>query len=286
MTVATTTNKQNLPWKVRFFTSLLSALIDASRRSNDTINRRLLNFLDRKVSPHSANGVSSSDVSVDPTRNLWFRLFVPSSATSAAAASLPVIIYFHGGGFGFMSPASIPYDAVCRMFCSSLSAIVVSVNYRLAPEHRFPSQYDDGFDVLKFLDQNGAVLRDSADVTRCFLAGDSAGGNLAHHVAVRFAREKLRVVNVIGLISIQPFFGGEERTESEIRLKRVPVVSMDRTDWFWKMFLPVGSNRDHEAVNVCGPNAVDISDVDYPNTLCVWVDWTRYKIGKGSIMSG
>ncbi|KAJ1417303.1 Alpha/Beta hydrolase fold [Sesbania bispinosa] len=190
MTVATTTTKQNLPWKVRFFTSLLSAVIDASRRSNDTINRRLLNFLDRQVSPNSAKGVSSSDVSVDPTRNLWFRLFVPSSAASAAAASLPVIIYFHGGGFGLMSPASIPYDAVCRMFCRSLSAIVVSVNYRLAPEHRFPSQYDDGFDVVKFLDQNGDVLHDSADVTRCFLAGDSAGGNLAHHVAVRLAREK------------------------------------------------------------------------------------------------
>ena len=277
--------KPRLPWKVRFSTSILSAISDITGRSNGTINRRLLSFIDWKMPPNpnskSINDVSSSDVVVDPTCNLWFRLFVPSSATTATTTSLPVIIFFHGGGYAYMSPSSIPYHMLCRLFCRSFPAIVVSVNYGLAPEHRFPSQYEDGLKILKFFDQNIDVLGKYADISKCFLAGDSAGGNLAHHVAARVSLEGFRVLKVIGLISIQPFFGGEERTESEIRLKRVPICSMDKTDWYWKMFLPDGSNRDHEASNVCGPNAMDISNVDYPNTLlCVGgcdplVDWQK-----------
>ncbi|KAK7380172.1 hypothetical protein VNO78_32643 [Psophocarpus tetragonolobus] len=261
-----------LPWKTRLSISLISTVTDASRRSNNTISRRLLSLFDTLVPPNPSilDGITSEDVTVNPDRNLSFRLFIPCSAASTAAvsaASIPVLVYFHGGAFAFFSASSVPYDALCRLYCRSLNAVVISVNYRLAPEHRYPSQYDDGFDVLKFLDENGAVLPYVADVTKCFLAGDSAGGNLAHHVAVRLCKEKLQRVNIIGLVSVQPFFGGEERTKSEIQLTRVPVVSVDRTDWHWKVFLPNGFDRDHEAVNVSGPNAVDISGLDYPNTI-------------------
>ncbi|KAJ7970085.1 Alpha/beta hydrolase-3 [Quillaja saponaria] len=260
------TQRPSLPWKTRLSVSFLSALTDAARRSDGTVNRRLLNFLDRKISanPTPINGVKSSDITVDPTRNLWFRLFIPTTTTST---SLPVVVFFHGGGFTYLSAASFAYDAVCRRFSRRISAVVVSVNYRLCPEYRYPSQYDDGFDVLKFLDENRDVLPQIADLSKCFLAGDSAGANLAHHVAVRACRERLREVKIIGLVSIQPWFGGEERTESEIRLEGAPLVSVARTDWIWKLFLPDGSDRDHEAVNVSGPNAIDISGLDYPDTL-------------------
>ncbi|KAJ7975533.1 Alpha/beta hydrolase-3 [Quillaja saponaria] len=255
-----------IPWKTRLSIFYLSTIIKASRRSDCTVNRRLFNFLDIKSGPNPSpiNGIKSTDIIVDPNRKLWFRLYIPTATTST---SLPVVIYFHGGGFAFLSPASFAYDAVCRRFASELPAIVVSVNYRLGPEHRYPSQFDDGFDVLKFLDENHDVLPQIADVSKCFLSGDSAGGNIIHHLAVRVYREGFRVVKIIGLLSIQPFFGGEERTESEIRLDGVPFVSLYHTDWFWKVFLPDGSDRDHQAVNITGPNAIDISGLDYPDTL-------------------
>jgi acetyl esterase/lipase len=276
-----------LPWKTRLSIAAASAASDAVRRSDGTLNRRIFSLLDFRSPPtlNPINGVKSSDFTVDPNRDLWFRLFTPTSNTT----SLPVLIFFHGGGFAFLSPSSKTYDAVCRRFARRLPAVVISVNYRLAPEHRFPSPYDDGLDVLKFLDRDRnrnrnrdvQVLPEIADVSKCFLAGDSAGGNLAHHLAVRACRERFRVVNVVGLISIQPYFGGEERTESEIRLARAPLVSMARTDWLWKAFLPDGANRDHEAANVSGPNAVDISGLEFPDTI-VFVggfdplqDWQR-----------
>ncbi|KAL4642448.1 hypothetical protein ACB092_02G018700 [Castanea dentata] len=266
-----------LPWKTRISVSAVSAVTDAFLRSDGTINRRILSLLDVKArpNPNPVKGVKSSDITVDASRNLWFRLFVPTADTASTSTStyLPVVIFFHGGGFTFLSPSSFAYDAVCRRFARTLPAVVISVNYRLSPEHRYPSQYDDGFDVIQYLNHRSSSelkqLPDFADLSKCFLAGDSAGANLAHHVAVRASQEgtQLQVVKIIGLISIQPFFGGEERTDSELRLRKSPIVSLERTDWLWKVFLPPGSDKDHEAVNVSGPNAVDISGLEYPETV-------------------
>jgi acetyl esterase/lipase len=89
----------------------------------------------------------------------------------------------------------------------------------------------------------------------------------AHHVALRACEHKFLQLQVIGLIALQPFFGGEERTESETRLDGAPALNMERTDWFWKAILPEGSDRDHAAVNVFGPNSVDISGMEFPATI-------------------
>ncbi|CAN1829856.1 Probable carboxylesterase 18 [Linum perenne] len=90
-----------------------------------TINHRLLNFLDPK-SPSSSTPIQST---VDASHNLWFRLYTPTAAASTSA-TLPIFVFFHGGGFSFLSPASVGYDLICRRFARTLPAIVVSVNYR------------------------------------------------------------------------------------------------------------------------------------------------------------
>ncbi|KAK4345434.1 hypothetical protein RND71_035610 [Anisodus tanguticus] len=279
-----------IPWRTRIVLSLVSAVTDYSRRQNGTVNRRLLNIFGLKTpsNPNPVNGVKSFDVTVDPSRNLWFRLFVPTTDESRNLISLPILVFFHGGGFVYLSADTKTYDAVCRRFARKTPAVVVSVNYRLAPEHRYPAQYDDGFDVLKFLDNenNRGILPENVDLNCCFLAGDSAGGNLAHHVAKRASEltSKFDSLKVIGLVAIQPFFGGEERTEAESRLAGIDVlVSVPRTDWMWKAFLPPGEgmDRDHEVINVSGPRAVDISKLEFPATMVVvggfdsLQDWQR-----------
>ncbi|CAI9757848.1 unnamed protein product [Fraxinus pennsylvanica] len=277
-----------LPWRTRFQLSILSTLTDASRRRNGTVNRCFLRFLGfglrTTANPNPTNGVRTSDVTIDSSRNLWFRLFVPTQLAEQDDSQLPVVVFFHGGGFTFLSPDVKPYDVVCRRFAREIPAVVISVNYRLAPEHRYPSQYEDGFDVLKFLDSEKNVLPENADLSQCFLAGDSAGGNVAHHVAKRACQSKFNIIKIIGLIAIQPFFGGEERTKAEIELQGIdPLVSASRTDWSWKAFMPEGEgmDRDHEVINVSGKNATDISQLDFPSTLVVVAgfdslqDWQR-----------
>ncbi|XP_060176167.1 probable carboxylesterase 18 [Lycium barbarum] len=279
-----------LPWKTRVALYVVSAVTDYSRRPNGTVNRRLLSICRLRTSsnPNPINNVKSFDITVDSSRDLWFRLFIPTTDESRNLISLPIIVFFHGGGFVYLSADTTAYDAVCRRFARKLPAVVVSVNYRLAPEHRYPAQYDDGFDVLKFLDneKNRGILPENVDLSCCFVAGDSAGGNIAHHVAKRASEltSDFNSLKVIGLVAIQPFFGGEERTEAEIRLAEIdPLISSSRTDWMWKAFLPPGEgiDRDHEVINVSGPRAIDISKLDFPATMVVvsgfdsLQDWQR-----------
>ncbi|KAL3528153.1 hypothetical protein ACH5RR_012809 [Cinchona calisaya] len=267
-----TVSSPSLPWRIRIAMKIINTITDASSRQNGTVNRRLLNLFGYRCSPKSSpvEGVSSFDITVEPTRNLWFRLFIPE--TTSSDLLLPVIVFFHGGGFVYLSPDNKSYDAVCRRFARTVPAVVVSVNYRLAPEHRYPAQYDDGFDVLKYLDDDEkkkGVLPENADLSRCFLAGDSAGANIAHHVAKKACASVFKQLKVIGLVAIQPFFGGEERTEAEIKLASIdPLISVARTDWLWKAFLTPGEgmDRNHEVINVSGPRAVDISKLDFPAT--------------------
>lgn len=264
-----------LPWKIRILISLFSSLTDIVRRKDGTINRRLLNLIDFRIPPSSKpiNGVKTHDVVVDPARKLWFRVFVPTEEN--AIEDFPVIVFFHGGGFVYPGADGKAYDDVCRKFARKVPAVIISVEYRLAPEHKYPAQHDDCFDVLKFLDDDDESrlkwLPKNANISRCFMAGDSAGGNLAHHVAQRACEINFKQLKVIGVVAIQPFFGGEERTNSEIELKNAPIVSPERTDWYWKAFMPPGEgyNRDHPIINVSGPNAVDISKLDFPATLVV-----------------
>ncbi|EPS72527.1 hypothetical protein M569_02230, partial [Genlisea aurea] len=182
-----------LPLLVRISFFLFRIFSNLSLRRDGTVRRWLLNFFKKYFTDVPAcseprRGVATADVTVDASRNLWFRLFVPvtEEADRRRRRRLPVLVFFHGGGFVFLSADNRQYDSVCRRFAREIPAVVVSVNYRLAPEHRYPSQYEDGFDVLKFLDGEDYVLPVHADLSRCFIAGDSAGGNIAHHVTKRW----------------------------------------------------------------------------------------------------
>lgn len=97
------------------------------------------------------------------------RLFAPSTER------LPVLAYFHGGGFTIGSIAS--HDTLCRTLAQRAGCAVVSVGYRLAPEHRFPTASDDAWAALQWVARQGGAL--GLDTARLAVGGDSAGGTLA-----------------------------------------------------------------------------------------------------------
>ena len=109
------------------------------------------------------------------------RVYRPADAAEPA----PCLLWLHGGGWviGDLDTA----DATARGLANRAAAVVVSVDYRLAPEHPFPAAGDDAYAALRWVHDNAAELR--IDPERIAVGGDSAGGNLAALLAIRWARE-------------------------------------------------------------------------------------------------
>ncbi len=105
-----------------------------------------------------------------PVGKLRARHYAPSGARGA-----PLVVFFHGGGFVFGDVDT--HDAPCRMLCHHAGVHVLSVDYRLAPEHPFPAAVDDAFAAFRWARAHAESL--GADPRRIGVAGDSAGGNLA-----------------------------------------------------------------------------------------------------------
>ncbi|MGH7087487.1 MAG: alpha/beta hydrolase, partial [Stellaceae bacterium] len=101
-------------------------------------------------------------------------------AGTAASDVLPIQVYYHGGGWVIGDLDS--HDWTCRMVANAAACAVVSVDYRLAPEHRFPAAYEDALAATEWVARNATRLR--IDPERVSVGGDSAGGNLAAAVAL------------------------------------------------------------------------------------------------------
>ncbi|KAI3454327.1 hypothetical protein Pfo_010990 [Paulownia fortunei] len=289
-------SQPELPFITRFKLHILALARNVYIRPDGTINRLVFSLIDIKASAPTTKlinttRISTSDVTVDPSCNLWFRLFIPSTTNtnSHSDKSLPFIVYFHGGGFTTYGPDTKSFDDLCSHLAAKVPAVIASINYRLAPEHKYPSQYEDGFDALKFIDaQNYAILPPNTDLNKCFIGGDSAGGNIAHHVTVRALQNahQFDKIKITGILALQPFFGGEERTESELRLRNAPIIDVKKTDLLWRNFLPEGADRNHPAANVFGgglnsETAAALTNLDFPSTLVIvggndpLQDWQR-----------
>lgn len=150
-------------------------------------------------------------------------------------ANAPVLLYFHGGGFTVGSPET--HEVLCKHLAHLAHCTVVSLDYRLAPEHTFPTAHNDAFDALQWLVQNASEL--GVDAKRLAIGGDSAGGTLTAATAIA-ARDA-----GIQLTLQMMFYPGvaPDHMPSVHTFEKGFLLEKASIDYFYKYYLPNAKDR-------------------------------------------
>jgi acetyl esterase len=219
---------------------LIDLMAAANRPAWNTLSAQAARDLYLSLRP-GAQGPRPAEVKVvdrtipGPAGELAVRLYRPASAP--ADAKLPALVYAHGGGWVFGNLDS--HDVLCAQLALEAGIAVFHVDYRLAPEARFPGAFDDVVAALKWVAANGASV--GIDPTRLAIGGDSAGGNLAAAVSL-WARDHGGPKLLMQLLAY-PVTDAVARAESYRHFEDGYGLNAVTMEWFFDHYTPDRTSR-------------------------------------------
>ena len=153
--------------------------------------------------------------------------------------NLPVLIWFHGGGWvlGDLDSA----DMTCRDLAAKSECMVLSIDYRLAPEHPFPAAFDDSVTALRWTFENASML--GANINRIAIGGDSAGANLAACACIA-----TKDLDIKFQLLVYPVIEADFANESYTRNADNYFLTRDLMKWFWNQYVPDPAVRNDQRV--------------------------------------
>ena len=164
------------------------------------------------------------------------------------AGPFPVIVYYHGGGW--VIATNDTYDASARALTNGVQAVLVAVEYRKSPEHKFPAAHDDALAAYEWVLKNAGSLH--GDPKKIALAGESAGGNLATSVAMA-ARDKGLQLPVHELL-VYPIASGDLSSPSEIENAQAKPLNRALMGWFAEKYFRTPADGKDPRINLVGAN--------------------------------
>lgn len=186
-------------------------------------------ILARQGREQADDGVSAENLTIEGAEDeLAARIYRPTGLLSRLN---PVILYFHGGGF--VTGSLDTHDASARALARRTGAIVISVDYRLAPEHKFPAAHTDAWAAWTWLTRQVRDL--GGDPRRMAVAGEDAGANLAANIALR-ARDE-HVSQPVHQVLIHPMAGTDLATASYGETLRAQPVGLPAMRWRFRHLL-------------------------------------------------
>lgn len=189
--------------------------------------------------------VSSTDRTIPgPAGPLPVRIYTPKSGTGP----FPVVVYYHGGGWVIANKDV--YDGGARALSKLANAVVVSVDYRQGPEHKFPAAHDDAYATYEWTLRNATSI--NGDPKRVAVAGESAGGGLAVATAI-MARDK-KVQIPLAIVSVYPIAGTDTMTSSYVENAKAKPLSRAMMSWFFDMYLNGPQDRTDPRINLVAAN--------------------------------
>jgi acetyl esterase len=159
------------------------------------------------------------------------RIYVP---LGDSAGPRPGIVYYHGGGWTICGLDS--HDGGCRRLANEVGAIVVSVDYRLAPEHKYPAAADDAYHALRWVTEHAGEL--GIDPDRIAVAGDSAGGNLAAVAALRARDDAVPVAFQLLVYPVIDSSATRNDYPSKTDNATGYFLTTDQMEWYRAQYLP------------------------------------------------
>jgi acetyl esterase len=168
------------------------------------------------------------------------RIYTPQSGTGP----WPVVVYYHGGGWVIANKDV--YDGGARALSKLANAVVVSVDYRQGPEHRFPAAHDDAIAAYEWALKNAASIK--GDPAKVALAGESAGGGLAVATAIAARDRKLQMP--VAVVSVYPIAGTDTTTPSYVENAEAKPLNRVMMSWFFDHYLNGPQDRANPRVNL------------------------------------
>lgn len=201
-------------------------------------------------------GVTSRDTTIPgPAGPLPARVYTP-----AGAGPFPVVTYFHGGGWVIADKQV--YDGGARGIAKQANAIVVSVDYRRAPEAKFPAAWDDALAAYKWVSQNAQTM--NGDPQRLALAGESAGGNLA--VATAIAARQAGVTQPRHVLAVYPVAQtGSLLTPSYVANAAAKPLNRPMIEWFLDKLLAQPSDKQDRRLDLVNAQLAGLPPVTIIN---------------------
>ena len=190
--------------------------------------------------------VTTQDVPYGADAQQLARIYKPAAAP--AGAPLPVVVYYHGGGWVIADVAT--YDAAPRAMAKALNAIVVSVEYRHAPEFKFPAQHDDAAAAYRWTLQQAKSW--GGDPARIAVAGESAGGNLAVATAIYARDNGLTVPRHI--VSVYPIANSSMTLPSRTDSANAKPLNSAMLKWFGYYYQASAADAQDPRLNLVAAN--------------------------------
>lgn len=190
-------------------------------------------------------GVTTQDLPYGSDPMQYARIYKPANATGAP---MPVIVYYHGGGWVIADVNT--YDAAPRLLSKQLNALVVSVEYRHAPEFKFPAQHDDASAAYRWVLQNAQSW--GGDTAKLALAGESAGGNLAVATAI-YARDN-NLTKPVHVLSVYPIANSSMTLPSRTDSANAKPLNTAMLKWFGYYYTNSMADMQDPRLNLVGAN--------------------------------
>ncbi|MCD7107750.1 alpha/beta hydrolase [Rhizobium sp. DKSPLA3] len=218
---------------------------------------------DKRLSTNPEAQVTTRDIAI-PSKagGLAARVYIPGGK-----GPFPVVVYYHGGGW-VVADINV-YDGAPRALALGANAIVVSVEYRHAPEHKFPAAHEDAWTAYQWIVENIHELNGNAD--KIAVAGESAGGNLAANVALM--AKSMKTKQPVHQLLVYPVAGNDMNTPSYTENANAKPLGKADMEWFVKNAFASMDETSDKRLNLVG--RTDLAGVAPATLIMAQIDPLR-----------